>query len=141
MANLKEFTLLEGETIVAQIEGNAWNTNPNPIAQLIAGIAKIFWAILGIKLKTHIVATNLRIVRIDKKTILWGMLPGAATVLTLNKSTIQSVGYAMRSSWFIFRKHYFLLANMSAELQLTYSGSKKDLVEACRLIDGIVTQK
>ena len=141
MTNIKEFTPLNGETVLTQIEGNAWNDNPNPITQLFAGVLKLFWTILGIKLCTYIIVTNLRVVQVDKKTILWGILPGAVTVLTLNKSTIQSVGYAMASSWFIFRKYYFVLANMSGVLRLTYKGDKNRLIEACSIIDNVVTQK
>jgi len=102
---------------------------------------KIFWLIFGVKLRTYIIATNLRLVQVNKKTLLWGILPGAVLVLTLNKSTIQSVGYGMTSSWFIFRKYYFALANMSESLHITYQGNSEDLIKACKLIDSVVTQK
>ena len=141
MGQIKEFTPLSGESVLTQIEGNAWNDSPNPIARLISAIVKFFWAILGVKLRTYIIVTDMRIVQVDKKTILWGILPGALNVLTLNKSTIQSVGYAMASSWFIFRKYYFLLANMSGILRLTYNGDSKSLIEACRILDNVVAQK
>ena len=140
MANLKEFTLLEGEVIVSQIEGNAYNDSPNPIVQLIAGFFQIFWLILGIKLRTYIIATNLRIVQIDKKSLLWGMLQGDTSVITLNKASIQSVGYAMATSWFVFRKYYFLLANMSGLIRITYKGDKEQLIETCRQMDKIVCE-
>ena len=141
MKNLvKEFKQLDGEKVLAHIEGNAWNDSPNPIATLISAIMRIFFAILGVQLRTYVIATNLRIVRIDKKTILWGMLPGAIDVVTLNKSSIQSVGYAMASSWFIFRRYYFLLANASGVLRLTYKGDNEDLIEACNVIDSVVAQ-
>lgn len=138
MATLKEFTLLEGENVLAQIEGNAYNDSPNPIAKLIGFFVKIFWLIFGVKLRTYIIVTNLRIVQVDKKTLLWGILPGDTIVLTLNKASIQSVGYAMATSWFIFRNFYFLLANMSGLVRITYKGSEANLMKACREIDQIV---
>ena len=141
MTNIKEFSPLSGESVLTQIEGNAWSDSPNPIARLITGVVRLIWAILGVKLRTYIIVTDMRIVQVDKKTILWGLLPGAVNVLTLNKSTIQSVGYAMASSWFIFRKYYFLLANMSGILRLTYKGDSKELIEACRILDSVVAQK
>jgi len=140
MTNIKEFTPLDGENVLAQIEGDAWNDSPNPITQFIMMIMKLFWAIFGIKKRTYIIVSNLRVVQVDKETILWGILPGSVSVLTLNKSTIQSVGYAMASSWFIFRKYYFVLTNMSALLRITYKGSKENLIEACNMINKVVTQ-
>ena len=140
MATLKEFTLLEGETILAQIEGDAYNDSPNPIIQMVAAFVKIIMLIFGLKLRTYIIATNLRIVQVEKRTILWGMLPGDTIVITLNKSSIQSVGYAMNVSFFVFKKFYFLMANMSGMLRITYKGSKEDLIEACRQMDKVVCE-
>lgn len=141
MTKVKEFNPLPGENVLTQIEGNAWNDNPNPITRLITSFLKFIWSILGVKLRTYIIVTDMRIVQVDKKTILWGILPGSLEVVTLNKSSIQSVGYAMASSWFIFRKHYFLLANTSGLLRLTYEGKKENLIEACAIMDRIVAQK
>lgn len=141
MAKLKEFTLLEGENVLAEIEGDAFNDSPNPIAKLFGMILRIFWMIFGVKLRTYIIATNLRIVQIEKKTILFGILPGDTTVITLNKASIQSVGYAMATSWFIFRSFYFLLANMSGVVRITYKGSEANLIAACKEIDRIVCMR
>ena len=132
---------MDGESVLTQIEGDAWNSSPNPLASLMASVMKIFSAIFGVKRRTYIVVTNLRIVQVEKKTILWGLLPGSVLVLTLNKANIQYVGYAMDSSWFIFRKWYFVLANAGGVLQLTYSDGKEKLVEACAIMDKIVAQK
>jgi len=137
----KEFSPLEGESVLTQIEGNAWNSSPNPLASLMASIVKFMNAIFGVKRRTYIIVTNLRIVQVEKKTILWGILPGAVDVLTLNKATIQAVGYAMASSWFIFRKWYFVLANMSGTLKITYDGNKDKLIESCTILDNIVAQR
>lgn len=140
MAKLKELVLLEGETVRAEIEGNAYNSSPNPIAKLFAFFIKIFWMIFGVKLRTYIIATNLRIIQIDKKTILWGILPGDTSVLTLNKTSIQSVGYAMATSWFIFRSFYFLMANTSGLVSITYKGNQEKLTAACMEINKIVCE-
>ena len=72
---------------------------------------------------------------------MWGILPGETDVITLNKATIQSVGYSMRSSWFIFRKWYFILANMSGTLLITYKDDKDKLIESCTILDKIVAQR
>jgi len=137
----KEFVPIDGENVLTQIEGNAWSSSPNPLVSLISSITKFFSAIIGVKRRTFIIVTNLRIVKVEKKTILWGILPGTVDVFTLNKTTIQSVGYSMRSSWFIFRKWYFILANMNGSLLLTYKGNKDKLIESCAILDKVVAQK
>jgi hypothetical protein len=141
MTNIKEFSPLDGESILTQIEGNSWNSSPNPIVSLIASLIKLIMTILGVKRRTYIIVTNLRIVKVAKQFLFWGLLTGNVDVLTLNKTTIQSVGYSMRSSWVIFRKWYFVLANMSGEILITYKGDKNKLLESCTILDKIVAQK
>ena len=49
MVKLKEFSLLEGEEVLQQIEGDAYNDSPNPIMRLIAAVVRIIWLILGVR--------------------------------------------------------------------------------------------
>lgn len=46
----------------------------------------------------------------------------------------------MESSWFIFRKFYFLLANASGLIRITYKGNEENLKRACARIDQLVTE-
>ena len=140
MKKLKEFTPLEGENVLTLIEGNAWNDNPNPIVQLIMFYVKIVYFILGIRFRTYIIVTDRRIVQVDKKRILW-LIPVAVRVITLNKSSIQSAGWAMASSWLIFRKYYFVLANTRNYVKIIYEGGKAKLIEDCRILDSVIAQK
>lgn len=140
MKTLKEFKELEGENVLEQIEGDAYNDSPNPFVRLINGIFRIFLLILGVKLRTYIIITNLRIVQVTKKTVLWGILPGDTEVVTLNKKSIQSVGYSMATSFFIFKKFYFLLTNASGVVRITYNGKLADLENACAKIDKLVSE-
>ena len=139
MPQLKEFQLLEGEQIIEQLEGNAYNDSPNPFVQLFMFFVKIFWLILGIRLRSYLIITNLRIVKVDKKTLLWGMLQGDTVVLTLNKRSIQSTGYAMATSWLIFKKYYFILENTSGTVKITYDGDKEKLATVCNHVDKMVS--
>lgn len=138
MATIKEFILLENEVILAQIEGDAFNDSPNPIAKLIGAVMRIIYMILGIKLRTYIIATNQRIVQIEKKTRFWGLLSGDTCVYTLNKKSIQYVGYATAVSWLFFKAHYFVIANMTGVLNITYRGSGADLAKSCAIFDKVV---
>ena len=62
MVKLKEFSLLEGEEVLQQIEGDAYNDSPNPIMRLIAAVVRIIWLILGVRFRAYIIVTNMRIV-------------------------------------------------------------------------------
>lgn len=141
MATIKEFIPLEDEVILTQIEGDAFNDSPNPIAKLIGAVMRILYMIIGIKLRTYIIATNKRIVQIEKKTIFWGMLAGDTAVYTLNKNNIQFVGYMTAVSWFIFKAHYFVISNMGGLLKITYKGSGEDLSKSCAIFDKIICEK
>ncbi|MFI3305901.1 MAG: hypothetical protein R3Y68_05255 [Rikenellaceae bacterium] len=138
MATIKEFVLLEDEVVLAQVEGDAFNDSPNPIAKLIAAVLRIVYMIIGIKLRTYIIATNKRIVQIEKTTMFWGILPGDTAVFTLNKSAIQSVGYMTAVSFFIFKVHYFVISNMGGSLRITYKGSADELAQSCAVFDKLV---
>ncbi len=124
---LKELVLFEGEKVLYQVEGNAWSSSSNPFEQLIAGFFKIFWVIFGVKLMTYIIATDKRIIQVDKKTILWGMMTGNVSVITLNKKNVQSVGYQHVVAWFFWKTSYFVLASMTSVVHITYKGNRDEL--------------
>jgi len=140
MSKLKEVILLENEENLYQIEGNAYTDSPNPLVKLITSIFRIIWIILGIKLKTYIVVTNRRIIRVDKKTILWGIIPSDTVVSTLNKRTIQSVGYSKAVRWLFFKTIYFKLENMTENILITYKGSMSDVSNIVQQISEIVSE-
>ncbi|MBE9467905.1 MAG: hypothetical protein IMY72_06220 [Bacteroidetes bacterium] len=140
MSKLKEVILLENEETLYQIEGNAYTDSPNPLVKLMTSLFRLFWIILGIKLKTYIVVTNRRIIRVDKKTILWGIIPSDTTVSTLNKRTIQSVGYAKAVRWLFFKTIYFKLENMTENISITYKGSMDEVSNIVQKISEIVSE-
>lgn len=141
LKDLKEFTLMEDEHIVEQIRGNAYNDSPNPIVRLVMFFVRIIYLIIGVRFRTYIVITDKRIVHVEKKTILWGMLQGHVVAETLNKNTIQSIGYAMLSRWFISRKYYFMIKNISGIISVTYDGRKEDLDRICNQVDLLLTRQ
>ncbi|MEA3497285.1 MAG: hypothetical protein U9R42_14755 [Bacteroidota bacterium] len=140
MSKLKEVILLENEEVLYQIEGNAYTDSPNPLVKLMTSIFRIFWIILGIKLKTHIVVTNRRIIQVNKRTILWGIIPSDTGVYNLNKKTIQSVGYEKLVRWLFFKTIYFTLINMNAGIKITYKGSINDVSNIAQKISEMVSE-
>jgi hypothetical protein len=137
---IKEIMLFEGEEIKCQLEGNAYTDSPNPLTKLITSIFRLFWIILGIKLITFIVITNKRIIQVDKRTILWGIIPSDTSVLTLNKRTIQSVGYAKAVRWFFFKTIYFSMSNMVSTTKITYKGSLDEVAEIVKSVSELVSK-
>jgi len=140
MKKLKEIILIDNEEKLYQIEGNAYNDSPNPLIKLMNSIFRIFWLIFGIKLITYIVVTNKRIIRVDKKTILWGIIPSDTSVSTLNKRTIQSVGYAKAVRWLFFKTIYFRLENMTENISITYKGSLNEVSDIAHKISELVSE-
>ena len=138
-ANLKEIVLFDSETISCQVEGNAYTSSPDPLQKLIASIFRLFYIVLGIKLRTYIVITNLRIIRVDKRTILWGIIPSDTSVITLNKRSIQSVGYQKAVRWFFIKTIYFSMANMTETTKITYKGSLDEISEIVKKVSELVS--
>jgi len=140
MSILKEVILFDNEEILYKIKGNAYTDSPNPLVKLIVSLLRIIWIIIGVKLKTYIVVTNKRVIRVDKKTILWGLIPKDTVVSTLNKKTIQTVGYAKSVRWLFFKTIYFKLENMTEMINITYKGKIKDLAEMTHKVSELVSE-
>ncbi len=84
--------------------------------------------------------TNKRIIQVDKRTILWGIIPSDTSVLTLNKRTIQSVGYAKAVRWFFFKTIYFSMSNMVSTTKITYKGSLDEVAEIVKSVSELVSK-
>lgn len=140
MSKLKELILFENEQQLYQLEGNAYTDSPNPLVKLISSLIRLIWLIFGVKLRTYIVVTDRRIIRIDKKTIFWGLIPKDTVVTTLNKRNILSVGYAQAIRWFFFKTVYFSLEGMTEKLNITYKGSLKEIADIALKVSELVSE-
>lgn len=124
--NIKEIILLEGEQNLFQIEGNAYTESPNPLVKLFASITRLIGRLFGWSLKTYIVVTNKRVIRVDKEKILW-VIPRNTVVLTLSKSSIREVGYAQAVRWLFFKTLYFRIQTYTENTSIAYKGSLAEL--------------
>ena len=61
----KEIILLDGENVIDMLEGNAVTDSPNPLVKLISFIIGIFALLMGVRLKTVIVLTDKRLIRMN----------------------------------------------------------------------------
>ncbi len=126
MNDFKELTLLENEKVLLKIEGNAYTTSPNPLVRFFTAIFRFFAMIFGYKLKTYLIITNKRIVKIDKETVLY-FIPRNVVVNTLTKNSIREVGYSQTRRWLFFKSLYFHLQSYTENINILYKGSLKDL--------------
>ncbi len=126
MDYLKEIALLDGEEILLKIEGNAYTTSPNPIVRFFTAIFRFLAMIFGYKLKTYLIITNKRIVKMDKETILY-FIPRNVVVNTLTKNSIREVGYSQTRRWLFFKSLYFHLQSYTENINILYKGSLKEL--------------
>ena len=126
MTNLKELILLDGENILFQLEGNAYTESPNPLVKAIAAIFRAFGKLFGWSLRTYIVITNKRILRVDKEKIFWA-IPRNTTVLTLPKTAIREVGYEQAIRLLFFKTLYFRFETFTEKTKIAYSGSLDEI--------------
>ena len=138
MAQLKELMLLEGEEVTFQLEGNAYTESANPIIKLSAAIFRLIGKIFGWSLRTYIVITNKRIVRIDKEKLFW-VIPRNTVVLTLPKSSIREIGYAQAVRWLFIKTLYFRMETFTEKTMIAYKGSLKEINDIVSKVAKLIT--
>jgi len=137
--NVKEVILKDGEKTLFQIEGNAYTESPNPIVKLLAAIVRVIGKLFGWSMKTYIVVTNKRIIRVDKEKILW-VIPKNIIVLTLPKNSIREIGYAQTVRFLIFKTLYFRLQTHSENTSISYNGTVEELNKIITQVTDLVIE-
>jgi len=106
--NLKSgLVLMEGETLVMEIEAELWAKSSNPIARFFAGIAKFFAKISGRRKSGYTVVTNKRVVQVSKTTTCY-CCGGEKEVKYLLPSSLKEVGYKKMATCGCFCPVYYL---------------------------------
>jgi hypothetical protein len=106
--NLKSgLLLMEGETLVMEIEAELWATSSNPIARFFAGIAKFFAMIFGFRKTGYIVVTNRRVVKVSKLITCY-CCGGGKEVKYLLPSSLKEVGFSKMATCGCFCPAYYL---------------------------------
>jgi hypothetical protein len=127
MSNLKEIILMDGEQITFNIEGDAYNDSPNPIAKLFGKITKLLGKFIGMSKRVYIVKTNMRMLMVEKAVMFW-VIPTDTVVSTLSYSAIDTLGYAQVKAWLVFSSQYFQLALRNGiNYRIKYAGSVNEL--------------
>jgi len=118
----KYISIFEGEEVLKEVEGNAYNQDTNPLARLIGNIVRIISIILGFRMKTHIVITNKRVIRIDFKKVLWFINKGAK-VMSMTPRSIGSVGYSNERVYLLFKSRFFILNTTTEQVYIKFKGN------------------
>lgn len=101
----KYMPLEEGEKVLQEMEGNAYNFGANVFARLFGLIDRIVSVVTGTTSKVHLITTDRRVITIEVNKVLWFI---DATVLSRSFSarSVRSVGYRLARSFLIFKSHY-----------------------------------
>ena len=127
MTDLKEISLMDGEKILHQMEGDVYNQSPNPIMRAFGAFDKLTSKLYGKKLQLFFVQTTHRILIISKGTIFW-KFPLDTVYKILSKESIDSVGYTKACRWLFFKSLYFNLSLRSNEqYEIKFKGHQKEL--------------
>ena len=108
----------EGEVVTATLQGNSYTTDSNPLARLIAAIARIIAVLTGSPTKTTIICTNKRLIVENSQKMLW-VLDYSSEIDAVAPRGIMTTGYNFVRSWYIFKNHY---------LTISIAGSGKQLI-------------
>lgn len=133
----KYINLVEGETIVQEIEGDAYNEDSHPLARLIGSIIRVISIILGFRMKTHIVVTDKRVIQIDFEKTLWVINKGVS-VISMTPRSIANVGYSNIRKWFIFKTRYFIVGTSGGNILIKFKGNDKMLFDAVTNVNNVL---
>jgi len=99
--------LMEGETLVMEIEAELWASSSNPIVRFFGGISKFISMIFGFKKSGYVVVTNKRVVQVAK-TITCYCCGGGKDVKYLLPSSLKEVGFRKQATFGCFCPSYHL---------------------------------
>jgi len=99
--------LAENEKLVMEIEAELWAASSNPLAQALGSVKRIFFAILGIKVKGFWVITDKRVVEVSVQTVCWCITLGRQVKYVL-PSSVKEIGYERKAACGCFCPAYYL---------------------------------
>jgi len=99
--------LMEGETLVMEIEAELWASSSNPIVRFFASIQKFFSMIFGFRKTGFVVVTNKRVVQVSKFITCY-CCGGGKEVKYLLPSSLKEVGFKKIATCGCFCPDYVL---------------------------------
>ena len=106
--NLKSgLILVEGETLIMEIEAELWASSSNPIARLAGSISKFIAMILGFRRNGFLVITDKRVIEVSTQINCWCITTGRQVKYVL-PSSVKEIGYDRASTCGFFCPAYHL---------------------------------
>jgi len=126
----QQLTLLEGEKVVFQLEGDVFGGGSNPLTQAWARVQAFILKILGTRVKAKLVVTDQRVIEYRETVTCW-CIPTAVDLKVLLPHSVKEVGYVRNTSsgcCSFFSLYYesftqrtvFPMQNVSVEQMNTY---------------------
>jgi hypothetical protein len=133
----KYMTLSEGEEVLQEIEGDAYNLDSSPIARMMGAIVRNISIALGIRKKTHLIVTNKRVVRINFEKVFW-VIDKGVTAISMTARSINNVGYSNIRRLVIFKTRYFMIGTSGEDTLIKFQGNDKALFDAVDNVNNIL---
>lgn len=122
----KYMPLETGESVLCDLQGNAYNVSPNIFARITGLLEKLVSIIFGCPKTAHVIVTDRRVIVIEVQMMFWVYL-ASVTAKSLMPRSIGSMGYQFARSLIFFRSHY-LEFSQGGTATLVKSAEGKDRV-------------
>jgi hypothetical protein len=138
MADYKKYiSISENEEILKEIEGDAYNQDSNPIARMIGTIIRVVSIMLGMRMKTHIIITSTRVIRLDFQKMFWIFNKGVKA-MSITPRSIGSVGYSNERVFLIFKSRYFILNTSTEQVYIKFQGNDSMLLDTVNQVSNML---
>jgi len=119
-----------GETLLASLEGDAYNVSPNIVYRLMGLIERIVAILTGSPRKVYIIVTDTRVITIETQKSFW-VIDKTITARNYLPRAINRVGYMLQRDFLVFKSHYFEFnaTGMSLPLMIKSKDGKQKVYE------------
>ena len=124
----KYMPLAEGEEIISQIEGDAYNTSSNVIMRFIAIFMRIIAIITGSTQKVHVYVTNYRVITVEIGKFLW-FFDASINARLYTPRSVSQMGYSLSRDLLIFKTHYLEFSSSSINYMVKSKNGKDKVYE------------
>jgi len=125
----KYIALTDGEELLREIEGDAYNMDSSPIARLLGTVIRFISVIFGYRKKVYIIVTNKRVIKLEFDKMFW-VLDKGVRAMSITPRAIKSVGYAFIRNWLIFKTRYFVMNSDEEYVFIKFKGNQDLLNQA-----------
>jgi hypothetical protein len=123
----------DGEVIVSELQGNAYNLSANVLERILGFVERIMSLILGTPRKIIMVVTDNRVITVETKKMFW-IIDQSVTASSFTPRSISRSGYKFSRDLLIFKSHYLEFHSGGAPLLIKSKKGKKDVYQSIKSI-------